>query len=517
MMKISSVNIRPTVGVYATYRRISYTPWNALAEFIDNSTQSYYSHRKELKSALSKEPGGGKLRILTDYDPDTGTLVIRDNANGMDETELERALVLDKPPPDTSGRCEFGMGLKTAACWFGTTWTITTCRLGSGSELRARIHVPDLVERHVEEIPVEQRTVKPTAHYTELTISGLYKPIVGRTLGKIKDQLGSMYRTDLRTGEVEIFWRGEPVTFEDPPIFVEQLESGPYRWWKEVKFSVESHTGKVLPVKGWVALRNPGNQRLAGLALLRRGRVVVGGPGEGYKPEELFGQGNTFRSQRLVGELELDSWPVTQTKDAFDWSGGLEDALIKKLREACHDFIDKAEGLRTSPRQVTPTEMEIASGVTRQVLENPKFAAAIERELELPEPTKSRAQEIADAETLRKQSKGPVLYRLNLKGKKWVFRLHWQDLLSDANWMSVAFPDSESVDIFLNTSHPFISPHVPNPGMLELIQKFVIALALAEKMANQLSVDGKVDASEFRILMNRVLRQVGELEMEGVG
>ena len=34
------------------------------------------------------------------------------------------------------------MGLKTAACWFGTTWTIRTSKLGSASEYTARVHVP---------------------------------------------------------------------------------------------------------------------------------------------------------------------------------------------------------------------------------------------------------------------------------------------------------------------------------------------------------------------------------------
>ena len=35
------LNIRPDTGVYGTYKRISYEPWTALAEFVDNSTQSF--------------------------------------------------------------------------------------------------------------------------------------------------------------------------------------------------------------------------------------------------------------------------------------------------------------------------------------------------------------------------------------------------------------------------------------------------------------------------------------------
>ena len=40
------INIRPTSSVYATYKRLSYQPWTAIAEFVDNSTQSFYDHRE---------------------------------------------------------------------------------------------------------------------------------------------------------------------------------------------------------------------------------------------------------------------------------------------------------------------------------------------------------------------------------------------------------------------------------------------------------------------------------------
>lgn len=45
---MKKLNIRPDTGVYGTYKRISYQPWTALAEFVDNSTQSFYDHKEEL-------------------------------------------------------------------------------------------------------------------------------------------------------------------------------------------------------------------------------------------------------------------------------------------------------------------------------------------------------------------------------------------------------------------------------------------------------------------------------------
>jgi hypothetical protein len=256
------------------------------------------------------------MRVEITYDDEMNTLKVSDNANGMEFEELERAVILDRPPANRAGRCEYGMGLKTAACWFGTTWTIITSKLGSNIELIAKVHVPDLVENHTEEISVDKRQVEPSSHYTHIIIEGLYKPIRGRTAGRIHDQLGSMYRDDLRSGEIEILWNGAPVTFEEPPLLTEDLGGGSITTWRksialEVPLEAED---TILKVIGWVGIRIPGSQRDAGLALLRRGRVVIGGPGEGYKPVEVFGQGNTFRSQRLIGEMQMDDWPVTQAK-----------------------------------------------------------------------------------------------------------------------------------------------------------------------------------------------------------
>jgi hypothetical protein len=51
----NTINIRPATSVYATYQRLSYKPWYAIAEFVDNSTQNYYDHKEELQAAYRRE------------------------------------------------------------------------------------------------------------------------------------------------------------------------------------------------------------------------------------------------------------------------------------------------------------------------------------------------------------------------------------------------------------------------------------------------------------------------------
>lgn len=511
-----TINIRPDVGVYATYQRLSYRPWYAVAEFVDNSTQNYYNFREALLRTYKSEGRNKKLRVEVGYDHERNALTIRDNANGMNREELERAVQLDRPPPDRSGRCEYGMGLKTAACWFGNSWSIRTTRLGSGEQLSVNVHVPDLVAKHTENLEVKLKPDSPKSHFTEITIENLYKPIKGRTAGRIHDQLGSMYRQDLRTKEIEIVWNGEPVSFKEHHFLEEDLDGGIHNSWrKEVKFEVPwSGHHRTLKASGWVGILNPGSQRDAGFSLLRRGRVVVGGPGEGFKPEEVFGQGNTFRSQRLVGELQMDDWPVTQAKDAFDWSGDLEDVFVEELKRVSQDYMDKAEGYRERKKPVTVAEMEMASEPTRQLLSDKRFGAAVAEEIKFPEPPKTLAQESKDVKILQNLSSGPVKYHLLVGDDTWVFRLYWQEKLSEAHWMQVSYPQDSLIDIFLNMAHPFFAPYLENKGFLDLLQKVVISLALAEKMARETARNGLVSPGDFRMYMNSVLRRAAQIEAD---
>ena len=182
------LNIRPTSGVYATYKRLSYQPWTAIAEFVDNSTQSFYDHKDEL---MAQKYAKG-LRITIDYieDKDNGDrLEIYDDAYGMEWYDFQRAVVLDRPPQKTTGRNEFGMGLKTAACWFGSVWSVESTQLGSKNKYYTEINIDDLGKYKTEEIDVREEVVSTKEHYTKIVIKNLLKTILGST---------SLYAKNLR-------------------------------------------------------------------------------------------------------------------------------------------------------------------------------------------------------------------------------------------------------------------------------------------------------------------------------
>src|SRR5712672_4038285 len=105
------VNIRPSVSVLSVLRHLNYKPWFALAEFVDNAIQSYFDKDRRLRAAAGKKY---QLRVEIEVNPDDGgQIIVRDNAAGIALGDFPRAFRPAEIPPDSSGLCEFGMGMKS--------------------------------------------------------------------------------------------------------------------------------------------------------------------------------------------------------------------------------------------------------------------------------------------------------------------------------------------------------------------------------------------------------------------
>lgn len=119
------------------YSRLSYTMWFALAEFVDNSTQSRLNYGEIVNELLKSE--GQPLTVSIIHNRQTREITIEDNSIGMTKVDLIAALKIANPTIDSRGRSKYGMGMKTAACWIGAKWSVTTCEWGSTSTPAAAV------------------------------------------------------------------------------------------------------------------------------------------------------------------------------------------------------------------------------------------------------------------------------------------------------------------------------------------------------------------------------------------
>ena len=150
---VESIDIRPEVSVLGVFRHLNYRPWFAVAEFVDNAIQSFQDHKQELAGV-----DGDKSKLLVKVKIDTtgdGFVQVSDNAAGIHRDEWARALRAAELPPDRSGLAEFGMGMKTAAAWFGRRLTVRSKALGEPYRREITLDFNDIIERKLETVQPE--------------------------------------------------------------------------------------------------------------------------------------------------------------------------------------------------------------------------------------------------------------------------------------------------------------------------------------------------------------------------
>jgi hypothetical protein len=506
---LSTVSIRPGVAVLSVLSHLNYRPWFAVAEFVDNALQSFLTNRERLL-----RPGGRPAKLSVDIlidDMDGGRVVVRDNAAGIGEQDYERAFKPAAVPTDRTGLSEFGMGMKSAACWFGRRWSVRTTAIGESVERFVAFDVDLIVSEGTEEIAVTSRPVLPTYHYTEIKISGLHQKLSPVTVGKIKRHLASIYRVFLRRGILQIEFNTEALTYEEPEVLVAQ----PYRsqdgqavtWRKEIDLDL----GVGLRAHGFAGLRRVGSTRTAGFALFRRDRLIQGSADEGYRPDAVFGEPNSFTYQRLFGELYLEGFEVSHTKDGFRWDEN-EETFLELLREELDKeplpLLDQAEGYRARARtDDLRAGAELAGRRTAEVIQK-GVPEVLGRQIgSTPDPAPP-AQDLPSASLATRR-----VIPVELDGQQWQIILELTDDPAIGDWLDLCeqpipegTPDCEPgcrVGVRLSLTHPFMERFGgADANRIEPLLRVAAAIALAETSARK---SGVRYASSIRHHVNDLL------------
>src|SRR5262249_18380453 len=135
--QITETDLAVGPSAIEAYSRLAYSMWYALAEFIDNSTQSRLNYDTIIDEGLKLE--GNPLIVQHDHNRVRKEITIKDNSIGMTIHDLVAALRIAHPTQDSKGRSKYGMGMKTAACWIGKKWKVVTCEWSSGEEWTAEV------------------------------------------------------------------------------------------------------------------------------------------------------------------------------------------------------------------------------------------------------------------------------------------------------------------------------------------------------------------------------------------
>ena len=488
----SFINIRPGVSILSVLHHLNYKPWFALAEFVDNSMQSYLNEA----SALSKVEGDGYvLQVDVEMDPNIRRITILDNAGGIHEADYQRAFRPAELPPDVSGLNEFGMGMKSAACWFSPTWSVRSKGLGESQERTVEFDIDKIVEDSIEKLVVASKPKNNDLHYTEIRLDNVRHFPHGKTVSKIREHLASIYRIFIREQRIHLHVNGERLGFSEPAILVAPYyrdpASSPVKWAKEIDVTLKDGRR----ARGFVALREKGSTSEAGLALFRRGRLVMGSGDDAYRPEEIFGRSNSFSYQRIFGELHLEGFDVSHTKDGVQWEDG-EEEFVKLIGDAINSddlpLAQQAEGYRVkATAREHKEEARTALGRTAVAIQESTGAAIekLEQEAQWPEQPIPAALPSPDSEGMERNlrlSVGAVPWDVTIR---LIYNEATTDWLTVSNYPSAGGEAPRRLGIGVLMTHSFMLRFCgPDAAELEPIIRLATGIALSEMIARDAGV-----------------------------
>lgn len=513
MGQLDSVNIRPGVNVLSVLPHLNYKAWFALAEFVDNAIQSSVDRHRELK-----RQDGENYRLSVDirFLPHENCITIQDNAAGIAAGDYERAFRPAEIPPNASGLSEFGMGMKSAACWFAPNWTVRTTALGENIERTVIFDIDKIVEDSTEELHIISSQVSSDKHYTEIRLDNIRRFPRGRTVQKIKDHLSSIYRAFIRDGSMVLTVDGEPLTYDEPQILTAPSYKDPdgpeIEWKKEIDIDL----GENRSASGFVAIREPANTRLAGLALFRRKRLIMGSFDDTYRPEDIFGRSNSFAFQRIFGEIHLKGFHVSHTKDGVKWEEA-EEAFLKELHaELSGDELPLLQQVREhrSKKAAKSTRKDAAAALktmAEQLNDKNLTSAPHVPNSKSPAPP---PQPIEDDTTplppISESENEHAQFRMRFRSEDWIVSVELSYADNGADWLdirnrpSITDPEPREITIRLAMLHPFMAqfPTLDSESF-KAVLNIAAAMALAEVEAGELA---ERHPSAIRRFTNEILK-----------
>lgn len=506
-MTPNKVDIRPGVSILSVLRHLNYKPWFALAEFVDNSIQSYVENKEKFRTLFGKD---WKLKVSIEVDTSSpGRIVVRDNAAGILKDAFPRAFRPAVIPPDRDGLSEFGIGMKSAACWFSPKWQVRTKAMGESVERTVKFDIDRIVRDEIEELDIEERPAKGSEHYTEISLEELHHVPIGRSLGKIKEHLTDIYRCFIRSGVLELKFGSDVLTYEEPPVlhapFYKEPTGNPRYWKKEIRFELGG--GQV--VHGFAALRDPGNYSRSGFSLFRRERLIEGSGEEGYRPALIFGTSgsSSYARLRLFGELHLEGFEVSHTKDGFRWDEN-EEPFLQLLKEhldsdelpllrQCENYRSlaskKDRGLAAT-KALTRTGDVIADSI-------PAILPAVAEK----NPVETQSEPLAPQPSLAVRE-----LSFDFRGEPWLVKIELSDDPAESDWLSISDPGisqggPDSIEIRMSMAHPFMITFAQTDSKdIEPLLRIAAALAISEKLARRAGVKS---AGTVRRNLNEILRE----------
>jgi len=524
------VNIEPDASALRMFRSMSFTPWYALGEFVDNSITSALKSFDDLKA---KNGPDYELEVSITFPPGENALVVEDNAAGITREDMQRALKTGVPPEDTSiGLSKHGVGMKAASLWWGGHVIIDTYPLNEPNGWHVEI---DASEDGDITSMVQVRKIKHRGYSgTRLEVRELWKKTPqSKTITSIKSYLPSIYRSFIGDTRKEdqmkcvLLYQGKSLKFQYPEILTEPFwptKNGPgygekpRLWRKEI--SITLSTGKV--ISGWVGILEQMSRDLSGFFLHYRGKGVAGVvPLDGddsedqaeakdaisrgsYKPRKIFKQQGSYPDQSFIGEFDITEFGKTITTDSPLWTPDEEGEFTEKLLNLLSDddYIRMANNFR---RRKTAASDEKANKVAdkseARIIEDALSGNLDHQEVEATEAEMESIRTVLEADSVEE------IMSINLRDKENHAHKFDVSFVKDVSRAFLVVTENEEYNhlIQVNVFHPALSDINLDIHGRKILQRIGVAFAASEVF------NSGYDKQKIRMKANQILAQLGQI------
>ena len=247
--------------------------------------------------------------------------------------------------------------------------------------------------------------------------------------------------------------------------------------------------------------------------MLHADRVVKGWP-DSWRPESVYGQflgSNDLVNQRVVGEIHLDQFEISHTKDDILWLGDDEEEVQKRLKTICANYANVARTRRKrGDDERRPTEVEImtAVGEIQQELSSSELADLISIDT-IPSPDISSEALRPLLEVIRGRE---AAYSATVGGLT-IMGYLGDEMSHNDPYVVVDSTTTERVVVIVNLHHPHVEQIVGSEGFLNYLRHCTYD-AIAEWQARHKA--STIDPDTIKLLKDRLLRVPLEIEMHAV-
>ena len=176
-----------------------------------------------------------------------------------------------------------------------------------------------------------------------------------------------------------------------------------------------------------------------GLCLFRKNRLIEGSGEEGYRPPLIFGTSgsSSYARLRLFGELHLEGFEVSHTKDGFRWDEN-EEPFVELLKD--HLDSDELPLLRQCENYRSLASKKDRGQAATKALDRTGDVLADTISSVLPVVAEKTPVETQSEPLPAQPSLAVRELRFDFKGEPWLVRIELTDDPGEGDWLSISDP-----------------------------------------------------------------------------